>query len=131
MEKTWKKEIRPQIALLLKIFAGWYIAFGLAAFFPRTNEPFFTKPLKDWDSLHCSLLAFAGLYTLQCAIWTLISAYYFPYRIVAVSMVVQLALVVSVAAWLQLTTNTFSTIGLSAFAIDGFFGLMFAYLSIS
>lgn len=130
MNNIWNKQAKPEIVFLLKAFACWYTIFGLAAFFPWTNEPFFRKPMKNWDSLHCSLLAFAGIYTLQCAIWTFTSAIYFPYRIAAGSMAIQLVVVVNIAIWLQITTKTFSTIGLLAIAIDGLFGLMFTYLAI-
>ncbi|CAF1164209.1 unnamed protein product [Adineta ricciae] len=124
-------ETKPEIALLLKIFTGWYFAFGVGAFFPATNEPFFTRSPKTWDILHCYMLNFAGLYTLQCTIWTLTSAYYYPSRVSAMSMAAQLLLVVGIVTWIQITGNLFSPLGLAAFSIDACFGLLFAYFAIA
>lgn len=118
-----------EISLALKVFGIWYLAFGIGAFFPLTNEPFFSRSPSSWDSLHESLLAFAGLYTIQCSIWSLTAAYFFPKRSAAFCLSLQLILVVAVASWIQLTNGIFSQLGLLAFFFDACFAALFLQLA--
>jgi hypothetical protein len=110
------------------IFAVWYFLFGIGAFFPDANAPFFTLPMSEWSALHRSLLAFSGLYTVHVALWAFLVARldWAAARQFCVILAVNLTLMVpGVAAYLQLRSGMFTPAGLSAFFIDFAFGIYF------
>ena len=110
------------------IFAVWYFLFGLGAFFPEANAPFFTLPISEWSTLHRSLLAFSGLYTLHVALWSFFVARldWLSARPFCAILAFNLALLVpGVATYLQLHSGMFTKAGLSAFLIDFAFGIYF------
>ena len=107
----------PAISSMLKAFSLWYLAFGTGASFPMANGLFFTRPPQTWDSLHCAMLALAGLFALNRALWALTAAYHFPTRAAAIAVALQMGLVTCVVAWLQLSTGMFSSVGLLAFSV--------------
>lgn len=110
------------------LFGLWYVNFGIAAFFAEMNAPFFRVPISIWDGQHRAFLAFGGVYTLHIAVWTL-QLSRMPKqqtRRFAASLGIMLTTALpAFVAYLQSRWAVFTTVGLSAFVIDFFFGIYF------